>query len=282
MFLIILHRLWSVKPEFITLGLYFDMEKDILVKGQKLHYEETGKPGGFPVVVMHGWGCDHTTVRSIAASLEAGMRVINVDLPGHGKSPEPTFAWGVVEYTQCLKDFISALGVDSPALIGHSFGGRIAIMYGSQNKTGKIVLVDAAGIKPKRKFSYYWKVYSFKALKKLSKLILGKEGGEAFVEKMRNSNGSADYRNASPVMRAVMSRCVNQDLKRYMPGIKAPVLLIWGDDDTATPLDDAKIMEKLIPDAGLVSFPGCGHYSFLDNPFGFRSVLREFFKDELK
>ncbi len=61
-----------------------------------------------------------------------------------------------------------------------------------------------------------------------------------------------------------------------MPSIKAPTLLIWGEDDTATPLSDAKKMERLIPDAGLVSFPGCGHYSFLDNPYLFGSVLKSF------
>ena len=77
-------------------------------------------------------------------------------------------------------------------------------------------------------------------------------------------------------MRAVMSKSVNQDLKYAMPAIKAPTLLIWGENDTATPLADAKIMESLIPDAGLVSFPGCGHYSFLDNPYQFAAVLRSF------
>ena len=78
-------------------------------------------------------------------------------------------------------------------------------------------------------------------------------------------------------MRAIMSKCVNEDLKYAMPAVKAPVLLVWGEEDTATPLSDAKTMKQLIPDAGLVSFPGCGHYSFLDNPFGFKAVVSSFF-----
>ncbi|MDE7025256.1 MAG: alpha/beta hydrolase, partial [Paramuribaculum sp.] len=82
--------------------------------------------------------------------------------------------------------------------------------------------------------------------------------------------------SASPMMRSILSKCVNEDLKHVMPAIKAPTLLIWGENDTATPLRDAKIMERLIPDAGLVSFPGCGHYSFLDNPVQFAAVLRSF------
>lgn len=77
-------------------------------------------------------------------------------------------------------------------------------------------------------------------------------------------------------MRAILSKVVNEDLKSVMPSIKAPTLLIWGEDDTATPMRDARTMERLIPDAGLVSFPGCGHYSFLDNRGQFAAVLRSF------
>ena len=80
------------------------------------------------------------------------------------------------------------------------------------------------------------------------------------------------------MMKRILSKVVNEDLKHVMPLIKAPTLLIWGENDTATPIGDAKIMEKLIPNAGLVSFPGCGHYSFLDNPIQFAAVLRSFLK----
>ncbi|MDE5975672.1 MAG: alpha/beta hydrolase [Muribaculaceae bacterium] len=250
--------------------------------GQIIHYEETGNPDGRPVVLMHGWGCDHTTVRSIASGVEGGCRVLNIDLPGHGKSPEPSDVWGVDDFTRCIEKFISRLQLENPVLIGHSFGGRISLLLSSRNPIEKMVLVDAAGIKPKRKLKYYLKVYSFKAWKKLILVIYGKERGEAILERERSKRGSADYRNSSPMMRAIMSRCVNEDLKKFMPSIKASTLLVWGENDTATPLSDAKTMEKLIPDAGLVSFAGCGHYSFLDNPAGFRSVMKEFFKPEFK
>ncbi|MDE6772353.1 MAG: alpha/beta hydrolase, partial [Muribaculaceae bacterium] len=109
--------------------------------------------------------------------------------------------------------------------------------------------VDAAGIKPRRALSYYWKVYSFKVMKNMVMGFYGKEKGERIVEKWRKKRGSSDYGNSSPMMRAVMSRCVNEDLKSVMPEINAPSLLIWGEDDTATPLSDAKTMERLIPDS---------------------------------
>lgn len=257
------------------------MEKDIIINDIKLHYDESGPENAPAIIIMHGWGCDHTTVRSIAAILEKGMHVYNVDLPGHGKSQEPPFAWGVENFTSLIENFISTLGIENPALLGHSFGGRITILLSSRNPIKKIVLLDAAGIKPRRHLKYYWKVYSFKLMKRIILAIYGKEKGSARIEEWRKKKGSDDYRNSTPVMRAVMSKCVNEDLKHVMPDIKASSLLIWGENDTATPLSDAKTMEKLIPDAGLVSFPGCGHYSFLDNPMGFKAVIQEFFKQEL-
>lgn len=257
------------------------MEKFVDLKGVKSHYVETGKPDGAPVVLMHGWGCDTTTLASIAAALEETHRVVSIDLPGHGLSEEPPLLpdgkpWGVYEYAEAVAALISELRLEKPALIGHSYGGRIAIILGSRIPVEKIVLVDSAGIKPRRPMKYYCKVYSFKAMKKVLPFLVGSRKASQIIEKRRAKAGSADYRNASPMMRMVMSRSVNQDLRHHLPDIKVPTLLIWGENDTATPLSDAKLMERLIPDAGLVTFKGAGHYSFLDEPARFRAVLRAF------
>ncbi len=123
---------------------------------------------------------------------------------------------------------------------------------------------------------YYFKVYSFKFMKRLMYLRYGKEEAEKRLDARRAKAGSSDYASASPMMRRILSRCVNEDLSSVLPSIKAPTLLIWGENDTATPIADAKKMERLIPDAGLVSFAGCGHYSFLDNPRQFEAVLKSF------
>ena len=248
------------------------------INGVSLHFTDSGEKDLEPVIIMHGWGCNVSTVASIANIFKGKKRVINIDLPGHGQSSEPPEVWGIEKFTQTIETLVARLGLVRPILIGHSFGGRISILMGSRNDISKIILVDAAGIKPKRKLKYYYKVYSFKLLKRLALLCLGKERGNAFIEKRRSKAGSADYRNSSPRMRAVMSVCVNEDLKHVMPLIKAPTLLVWGENDTATPLSDAKKMEKLIPDAGLVSFKGCGHYSFLDAPGPFKAVINEFTK----
>ncbi len=97
-------------------------------------------------------------------------------------------------------------------------------------------------------------------------LIFGHDEAERRLDKRRAKAGSSDYAGASPMMRRILSKVVNEDLSDRLPMIKAPTLLIWGENDTATPISDARKMEKHIPGAALVSFAGCGHYSFLDNP----------------
>ena len=216
------------------------MEKDINIRGLNIHYEDNGDPEAPVVILLHGWGCDHSTVKSIASCIADDIRVIAIDLPGHGKSDEPHQVWSTYDFAQLIKEFIEKLNIQNPSFIGHSFGGRTSIAYASKNKVNKLVLVDSAGITPKRSLNYYYKVYSYKLVKKLALRIFGNEKGKKIIEKRLNKKASADYRAASPIMRAIMSKCINEDLKNIMPQISAPTLLIWGEDDTATPLADAK------------------------------------------
>lgn len=253
------------------------MDKVLKHNGVDMFYTVEGE--GSPVVLLHGWGCTHETVKSIENICLEKHKVYNVDFPGFGRSTEPVNSpeiWGVEQYTQLIEKFVETEGIIRPILIGHSFGGRVAILFSSRNDADKIVLVDAAGVKPRRPLGYYLKVYSFKISKWLYKMFLGKERAAKHIEKMRNRRGSSDYANSSVAMKAILSKVVNEDLCHVMPLIKAPTLLIWGKNDTATPLADAQKMEKLIPDAGLVAFDDCGHYSFLDNPRGFSAVLKSF------
>ena len=255
------------------------MEKTINIRGTQLSYTVEGER--MPVILMHGWGCNHSTLKSIEAQLTPGFKVYNVDFPGFGGSNEPSAVWGVEEYTSLIEDFARQEHIESPILLGHSFGGRVGILFASRNKVHKLILVDAAGVKPRRSLRYYYKVYSYKAIKHALLFFLGKKRGETALNSYRAKVGSSDYSNASPMMRAILSKVVNEDLKSVMPRIACPTLLIWGANDTATPLADAKIMEKLIPDAGLVSFDGVGHYSFLENPYQFAAVLKSFLSKDM-
>jgi len=246
---------------------------EYIYKGKKVFYEEFGE--GAPVLFLHGWGCDHSIFKSFFADLSGDYHVLALDFPGFGESEEPDDVWGVEEYTQMLEAFCKDLNLASPSFIAHSFGGRVSILYASRADVSRLVLVDAAGVKPKRSLGYYVKVYSYKCVKFLLLKVLH---SQKLFDAYRGNAGSSDYQKASPRMKAILSKVVNEDLCDRMPLIKAPTLLFWGTNDTATPLSDAKKMEKLIPDAGLVEVQGGSHFSFLDAPGMFSSVLKSFFK----
>ncbi|WP_302590275.1 alpha/beta fold hydrolase [uncultured Muribaculum sp.] len=253
-------------------------EKFLHSQGCIVRYTISGASQGPWIVLLHGWGCSADTMVSIGRVAGSTHRVLAIDFPGHGGSEEPPGIWGVEEYTQAVSDIMEHENILRPVMLGHSFGGRVCILFASMypENVEKLVLVDAAGIKPRRTLRYYVKVYSFKAMKFTVRLLFSKDRAERMINARRAKSGSADYASASPVMRAVLSKVVNQDLKKLIPDVKAPALLIWGENDTATPLSDAKYMERHMPNSGLVSFPGCGHYSFLDNPVQFAAVLRSF------
>ena len=256
------------------------MDKFFTYDGTRLHYTDCGE--GQAVLLLHGWGCNAETFKAIRPFLEAHFRVLTVDFAGFGQSDEPKDVWGVEEYTRSIEALAKSEGVEEPILIGHSFGGRVSIVFASRNRVRKVILVDAAGVKPKRSLNYYRKVYTFKLLKRLLPLLVGKTRATEIIERRRAKAGSSDYSQASPMMRAILSKVVNEDLCHLMPKIKAPTLLFWGERDTATPLADAKRMEQLIPDAGLVTVAGAGHFSFLENTPLFLRVVESFLGKEMK
>lgn len=233
---------------------------------------------GDTIILMHGWGCDRTIWANTVSLLKNRYRVVAIDFAGFGRSQEPTSVWGVEEYTRSVEALVAHLGIERPSFVAHSFGGRVAIVYASRNEVDRMVFADVAGVKPRRTWRYYYKVYSFKAMRYALPLLIGKRKAQMLVEQRRAAAGSSDYNSATLMMRAILSKCVNEDLCHLMPKVKAPVLLFWGDKDTATPLADAHKMERLMPNAGLVIAEGAGHYAMLEQPQLWQASLKSFLK----
>ena len=225
------------------------------IDGRKVQFIDEGQ--GPEVLLLHGWAAPAELYRLIINHLSKRCRVVAPDLPGFGGSEEPDRPWAVDDYVDFTLKFAESVGLTSPMLLGHSYGGRIIIKLMNRRDlpftVPKIVLMDAAGIKRRHGLSYYMKVYSYKAAKHLLPPL---------AEKMRSKVGSSDYKNASPLMRQTMVLALNEDLTDLLPGIRVPTLLIWGENDTATPLSDGQLMEKAIPDAGLVVLKEAGHFAF--------------------
>lgn len=243
------------------------------IAGLRTRYLVRGS--GPPVLVLHGWGASIEAVFPIVTGLESVARVHALDLPGFGQSDLPPEPWGVEEYQAFVAAFMDALGIERAALVGHSNGGRVAIRMASTEpqRVSKLVLVDSAGIRPKRTLRWYRRVAIAKVGKYAAR-FLGRPG-ERLRELLVGRAGSTDYLQAG-AMRPTLVRLVNSDLREHLPRIGVPTLLIWGSDDTDTPLSAAREMEKLIPDAGLVVLDGAGHFSYLDQPGRFSTIVRHF------
>ena len=248
----------------------------VKIKDWDINYEVEGK--GEPVVLLHGWLTDLETMRPLTTNLVKTHKVYLVDVVGFGKSSLPSEPLNSEDFAEFLKLFLEKLNIKNPVLIGHSNGGRIIINAVGKNmvKAKKIVLIDSAGIKPKRSLEYYLKLGFFKTGKMFLNLLPNTEKSKEFKERLRNKVGSSDYKASPIVLKDTLKVIVNEDVKKLLPNIKVPTLLIWGSLDTATPISDAKIMEKLIPDAGLVEYPYGSHFSYLENIENCKLVLDSF------
>ena len=234
------------------------------INGVFVNYTDVGS--GEAVVLLHGWGQNIQMMEPIGNNL-INKRVVIIDLPGHGKSEEPKEAWTVYDYASCIHTLLTNLKIDEPILIGHSFGGKISLVYASKYKTKKVIGLACPFKKQIVKLSFKTKALKFaKKIPVLNKL-------EGFAKK---HIGSTDYKNASEMMRKIMVLTVNTDITEDVKNIKCPTLLIWGTNDLQVSIDDAYELEKLIKDCGVVVYDGCTHYAYLERLDQTLRVIKSF------
>ena len=246
----------------------------VTIDGIPTNVLAVGEPADTAVVMLHGWASNGELFRASAERVAAKYYVLAPDLPGAGLTPEPPGEWFVDDFVDFVIRFIQHFGLKRVILLGHSFGGRVIIKMA--NRAGlpfeidKLILVDAAGIRPEKTGEQKLK----ERVAKFGKKVLS--GSPKLTEKLQAHVGSADYRAASPLMRKILVNTVREDLEPLLPTIPYETLLIWGTLDTATPIADAEKMEALIPNAGLARMEGCTHFSFLDNPALYCAILASF------
>ena len=194
------------------------------------------------------------------------FRITIIDFSGFGQSEEPKEAWTIDKYSLMLEEFVKQTGIKKPIVMGHSFGGRVAICYSARNPIEKLILFGSPCIRTNEDLSLKVKI-----LKKLKTL----PGMNKFGEFMKQYIGSRDYKAASPIMRQTLVEVVNEDLSKYAREIEEPTLLIWGEQDTEAPVSEAKELEKIMMDAALIILPGT-HYAYLENLARVITILNNF------
>jgi pimeloyl-ACP methyl ester carboxylesterase len=243
------------------------------VDGLRLQFRLRG--AGEPLLMLHGWGGNSLSFMSAASRLEEHFRTLAPDLPGFGFSEMPPEAWGSADYARVVAELPKSAGFESVNVMGHSFGGKVALAlataYPELVKRLVIVASPIVHLPPEPGVRRASRRYAM--LRGAAKLMPPLR--ERMIEWGRNRFGSADYKAAGP-LRPTMVRVVNEDWRPALPAIQAPVLLIWGSADTEVPLRVAQEALELLPHAELVTLEGAGHFPFLDQPEAFAEAVVSF------
>ncbi len=224
-----------------------------------VNYEVVGK--GKPMLILHGWKSCIADWLPFSDQFKSKYRIILVDLPGFGGSSKPNVDWGIYEYFEFTKKFIESLGLKKLAVLGHSFGGRVAILLAARtNLVEKLILVDAAGMELKS-----WKAILFSLMKPFVSWL---------PQEVKNRLGSHDYKEAGE-MRKIFVKIVNQPLREELAKITTPTLIVWGEKDTILSLKEAKMLHKGIKNSVLRNVWGAGHWPHTQKPEQFAQILQE-------
>ncbi len=227
-----------------------------------VNYQVVGS-GKKDMVVLHGWQASIEEWKRVADNFsEDGYRVFLIDLPGFGGTSRVQSDWGAYEYADFVVEFCKTMGVKNPVVIGHSFGGRVAIVLAGFKKIAisRLVLVDAAGMEMKSLKTRMVRVLApwFRWLPKNIKRILG----------------SADYKNSGNMME-IFKKVINQPLRYLLPEIKVPTVVVWGERDSILPLSEAKMIHKGILGSVFRIVWGAGHSPHVEKLDEFIQILKE-------
>jgi pimeloyl-ACP methyl ester carboxylesterase len=242
------------------------------VGGQKTRLLDEGQ--GPVVVVLHGWGGRIESMNPVIRCLSARFRVLALDLPGFGEAPVPAGVWGTPDYAAYVRDVIGTTDVERAHFLGHSFGAKTSLYLAATHPdlVDKLVLASSSGLRTAPSLGVRGKRLVSRGARAVGRLgAVGRRARDLVYARI----ASTDYKEAG-ALRPILVNVVNEDLSHLLPRIASPTLLLWGTRDDAAPLAHGQTMEKLIPDAGLVTFEGAGHFAYLEHPDSFCRVVRHF------
>lgn len=257
-------------------------EKQVLIDGLTINYKIIGN-GEIPIILLHGWSVDSDKYIETANQLAISdpMSVIFIpDLPGFGKSDDPLEAWIVDDYVNSVKKFADSLKLEKFVLIGHSFGGRIAIKFSVKypEKLRVLVLTGAAGVKHPLTFKQKIFYIAAKMGRVLFSLPLINKLERSAQRLLYRAAQEKDYYEAQGVIRETFKKVIDEDLTDYLEKIETPALLVWGANDRSTPLKDAYLMKNKIPKSCLKIIDEANHSLPYQIPEKFAKITAEFIK----
>ncbi len=246
-------------------------------KNMSIYYQKYGNKEK-SILILPGWGDTRNTFINMINYFQNDYSIYILDYPGFGNSKFPKKDLTIYDYAEIIKEFIRKFKITNPIIIAHSFGGRIATLLSSYYKISidKMVLIDIAGIKPKKTLGSFLKEKLYKILKKI---VSFSRNRERYLKKLLKIFGSTDYQSLSKGMHQTFKNIVNEDLTSYFKYISCECLLLWGELDPSTPLKNAKKINKLIKESALIIYPKGNHFPYLQYPELTNRIIYEFLKD---
>ena len=234
-----------------------------IVDGLAVEYADEGH--GEPLVMLHGWGDSLRTFDALTAELVATHRIVRLDMPGFGGTERPKGAWTVSDYAAFVGKFLEKFGINTYVIVGHSFGGRIAIKGAGRGilTPRAVVLMASAGNARRRTLRNGAYLVAAKIGKAIS-LLLPLRIRERMRARLYKS-AESDYDAAGP-MKDIFLNTIREDLSADATNIQQPALLIWGGQDEVTPLYDGKRLADRIPNSKIVVIPQAGHFLHREYP----------------
>jgi pimeloyl-ACP methyl ester carboxylesterase len=245
----------------------------ISVAGTTTHYEQMGS--GPTLVFLHGWGQDWQCWSPLIGQLSEQFTLVLVDLPGFGSSDCHGQVWNSYQYAEWLKKLITQLGLSPLALIGHSFGGKIAALctQAYPDSTRQLVLIGAAGIPDPLSPTTTIKQTLISLVPEVIKNALPHQ---LKTRVLGSLNLSTDNLNSQPHQKKIARLIVQENIANELKKIQVPTLLIWGADDTETPVHQAQQFHQLILGSKLVIIPEADHFVFQAQPTTVLHELHQF------
>lgn len=248
----------------------------VIVQEIAVEYTDEGK--GPIALFLHGWKDNIHTFDSITSLLSSSLRVIRIDLPGFGESETPATKWALVDYVRFVRAFIDKLNIKPDVLVGHSLGGRIVIKGVASKglEAKKIVLISSAGVAQRKTLRNFFFIIVAKVGRVLTSVPPFSFLRQWLRRSLYESIGS-DYLGAG-ALRDTFLNIIKENLTSVAKTITLPTLIIWGSDDTETPVIDGRRLQSFIRGSSLHILPGAGHFVHKERPKEVAELIREFSK----
>ncbi len=240
-------------------------------------------PGVKTLIIIHGWGGPQIWTNYVNTFAKQGFQLIVVHLPGFGDSklPKNYKKLDSYKYAEYVAELLKDLGLEDSIILGHSLGGKIAVILNAKYGIGsKLILVACACF-----HRMYPGLWIKTQIVKIAKWILSRT---KFTKKLLQNKkllklvASDDYFNADLQLREVLKHVVNDDVRDLMPKVKAKTLIIWGEKDNITPLIDGVCANRFIKHSHIKIIKNVGHFPFVTFPDLFHNLIIEFINEKSK